>query len=237
MSELGKIILIAVLVFLVVLISLSSKREIVWDNSQSEVENIGEVNAQNGQSGYQSEEMALEERGKNDESILGESTPVLKGEELSSSPTADSQQNLYSQTQKDLQVKKESTESELIPIVIFDNTENESKPSESQRQSIDVDEIYNELKLVEKAARKYISGGHKISTLKMENIHSAGYLDESIAGKYEVGFRATEEGYDIVITPKYDVDNVTLEKMAKFENINVIGDSFEYVFWIRAYKN
>ena len=71
----------------------------------------------------------------------------------------------------------------------------------------------------------------------MENIHSAGYVDESIAGRYEVGFRAEEEGYDIVITPRYEVNNLALEKIAKFENIKVVGGSFEYVFWIRAYRN
>ncbi|MEJ5257257.1 MAG: hypothetical protein WHS64_03320 [Fervidobacterium sp.] len=230
MSELGKIVLIAVLIFLVILISLNSRREITWDYSQSKGEELKVQDSLN-------EQKMLEASQKNEESVDDKTTVALDDENPSSKMLPEQDSKLDNLGQDNLKTQKESTDSTLIPILVFDKTEDGSETKVDLDEDPDAEEIYNELKLVEKAVRRYISGGHKISTLKMENIHSAGYVDESIAGRYEVGFRAEEEGYDIVITPRYEVNNLALEKIAKFENIKVVGGSFEYVFWIRAYRN
>jgi len=229
-SELGKIVLIAVLIFLVILISLNSRREITWDYSQSKGEELKVQDSLN-------EQKMLEASQKNEESVDDKTTVALDDENPSSKMLPEQDSKLDNLGQDNLKTQKESTDSTLIPILVFDKTEDGSETKVDLDEDPDAEEIYNELKLVEKAVRRYISGGHKISTLKMENIHSAGYVDESIAGRYEVGFRAEEEGYDIVITPRYEVNNLALEKIAKFENIKVVGGSFEYVFWIRAYRN
>lgn len=230
MSELGKIVLIAVLIFLVILISLNSRREITWDYSQSKGEELKVQDSLN-------EQKMLEASQKNEESVDDKTTVALDDENPSSKMLPEQDSKLDNLGQDNLKTQKESTDSTLILILVFDKTEDGSETKVDLDEDPDAEEIYNELKLVEKAVRRYISGGHKISTLKMENIHSAGYVDESIAGRYEVGFRAEEEGYDIVITPRYEVNNLALEKIAKFENIKVVGGSFEYVFWIRAYRN
>ncbi len=98
------------------------------------------------------------------------------------------------------------------------------------------DSIYTEILQVEKAVRKYISSGYKMSSLNSENVYNKNLISEELYKKYDISFKISGGGYDIIIKPKFDIDSTLMGDLSKKEKIRVTGNGLEYVFWIKAYK-
>lgn len=138
------------------------------------------------------------------------------------SSTTSSQNNLE---QVEIKIKLEDT-STNIPL----------ESSKTENISLSTETIYNEMLQVEKAARKYISAGYKMSSLNSENIYNKNLISEELYKKYDISFKISNDGYDIVIKPKFDIDSTLIGDLLKNEKIRVTENGLEYVFWIKAYK-
>ncbi|MFN3691546.1 MAG: hypothetical protein ACK4R7_01525 [Fervidobacterium sp.] len=96
--------------------------------------------------------------------------------------------------------------------------------------------LYTEMKEVEQAARKYISKGYKISTLNIESVEKEGLIRSELKDKYEIIFKPTENGYNIFIILKQEVDENIKEELLKNNSITIVGEKLAYSFWIKAYR-
>lgn len=96
--------------------------------------------------------------------------------------------------------------------------------------------IYSEIIEVEKAIRKYISKGYKMSTLNTQNVKNAGYITEELSQKYDVTFRLSDGGYDIIISLKYSVPEEIKRELLSNKGLSLDGETIRYTFWIKAYR-
>ncbi|MGC9772036.1 hypothetical protein [Fervidobacterium islandicum] len=225
MGEVAKLVIVFLLIGLVFIISVSSKRQIKWDwqysqqpaefsetRASTESQNVGmETSSEVPLSTYQ-ESSAQETYTQ---------TVPRSAEEIKTTTT----------TTKVLETE-ETTGILLMPLA----TTTQSDATSLQTSGLSAQEIYNELKAVEQAARSYISGGFKISTLNSESIYSKGYMEKHLAERYEVGYKVSGEGYMIFIKPKYEIPAVVLEEISKQPKVRLDGTAVVYEFWIRAYR-
>jgi len=96
--------------------------------------------------------------------------------------------------------------------------------------------IYSEIIEVEKAIRKYISKGYKMSTLNTQNVKNAGFITEELSQKYDVTFRLSDGGYDIIINLKYSVPEEIKRDLLSNKGLSLDGETIRYTFWIKAYR-
>lgn len=90
---------------------------------------------------------------------------------------------------------------------------------------------------VEQAVRRYLSAGYKISSLNSDSLYKEGYMEKDMADKYTVTFRASGDGYDIVISPKLPLEESVMNSLVQKNKIKKVEQNIEYVFWIKAYRN
>ncbi|WP_448385006.1 hypothetical protein, partial [Fervidobacterium sp.] len=189
MGEMIKLIFVLLLVILVVIISVNSKRQISldWQTSQHVSESLDTLVptvAQSVQSGS-AEEVSQSP-------TTSENYTQSTSSQVSKQDTAkDTEYTEYSATGVETSETSDTTSILLIPLVT----------TATETTNMTALDIYNELKEVEQATRKYISGGFKISTLNSQSIYSKGYMDEYLAERYEVGYKLSGEGYTIFIKP------------------------------------
>lgn len=96
--------------------------------------------------------------------------------------------------------------------------------------------VYSEITEFERAVRKYISRGYKISTLNTQNIRNAGLIDEELSQKYDVTFKVANDGYDIIIILRYPLAEGVKTDLLKKPRITLKGETIQYTFWIKAYR-
>lgn len=225
MEEVAKLVIVFLLIGLVFIISVSSKRQIKWDwqYSQQPAE-VSETRAFTEPQNTQTETFSSVPLPTHQESPAQETytqTVPRSAEEIKTTTT----------TTKVLETE-ETTGILLMPLA----TTTQSDATSLQTSGLSAQEIYNELKAVEQAARSYISGGFKISTLNSESIYSKGYMEKHLAERYEVGYKVSGEGYMIFIKPKYEIPAVVLEEISKQPKVRLDGTAVVYEFWIRAYR-
>jgi len=227
LGEIVKLIFVMLLVILVVIISVSSKRQIQWNWQISE--HVSESSnamvptvAQNVQS--ESSEKVLQSPAAPE--TYAQFTNSQVSTQDAAGHTGYTGDTEYSTTSVETSKTGETTGTLLIPLVT----------TATETTNMTGLDIYNELKEVEQAARKYISGGFRISTLNSQSIYSKGYMSEYLANRYEVGYKLSGEGYTIFIKPKYEIPDNVLEELAGKPKIRLDGQSVVYEFWIRAYR-
>ncbi|QAV33416.1 hypothetical protein [Fervidobacterium changbaicum] len=227
MEEVAKLVIVFLLIGLVFIISVSSKRQIKWDwqysqqpaefsetRASTESQNVGmETSSEVPLSTYQ--ESSAQE-------TYTQSVP-RSAEEIKTTTTGT--KVLETETE-------EATGILLVPLA----TTTQSDTTSLENLGLTAEDIYNELKVVEQAARSYISGGFKISTLNSDSIYSKGYMEKHLAERYEVGYKVSGEGYMIFIKPKYEIPAVVLEEISKQPKVRLDGTAVVYEFWIRAYR-
>jgi len=96
--------------------------------------------------------------------------------------------------------------------------------------------VYSEILEFEKAVRRYISKGYKISTLNTQNVKNAGFINEKFLERYDVTFSVADGGYNIIITLKYDLPEEIKAQLLNNNGISLDGETIRYTFWIKAYR-
>lgn len=229
MSELSKVILILVMIFLVVFISFKSKRELQSDwnlTVTSNATNLSEEGKESYKNSPDSSDLSSSSKGISydtnnstgvaDDKVIKETSNVSYLPKPSESATVVGNQNTDTNT------------SNLIPL--------QSATDMVQTNLDQPTVIYNELKEVELAARKYISAAYKISTLNSYNIYSKSFMNDYLSSRYDVGYKTTSDGYVIYIKPKYVISSEIVNELVKQKGIRFDGESIIYEFWIRAYR-
>jgi len=229
LSELSKVILILVMIFLVVFISFKSKRELQSDwnlTVTSTATNLSEEGKESYNNSPDSSDLSSSSKGISydtnnssgvaDDKVIKETSNVSYLPKPSESATVVGNQNT------------DTTTSNLIPL--------QSATDMVQTNLNQPTVIYNELKEVELATRKYISAAYKISTLNSYNIYSKGFMNDYLSSRYDVGYKATSDGYAIYIKPKYMISSEIVNELVKQKGIRFDGESIIYEFWIRAYR-
>ena len=232
MSELSKVILILVMIFLVVFISFKSKRELQSDlnltvtSTATNLSEEGKESYKNSPDSPDSSDLSSSSKGISydtnnstgvaDDKVIKETSNVSYLPKPSESATVVGNQNT------------DTTTSNLIPL--------QSATDMIQTNLDQPTVIYNELKEVELAARKYISAAYKISTLNSYNIYSKGFMNDYLSSRYDVGYKTTSDGYAIYIRPKYMISPEIVNELVKQKGIRFDGESIIYEFWIRAYR-
>lgn len=224
MEEVAKLVIVFLLIGLVFIISVSSKRQIKWDWQFSQ------------QPAEVSETRAFAEPHTQTETFS--SVPLSTYQESSSQETYTqtvprSAEEIRTTTTTTKVLETEGTTGILLMSLA---TTTQSDATSLQTSGLSAQEIYNELKAVEQAARSYISGGFKISTLNSESIYSKGFMEKDLAERYEVGYKVSGEGYMIFIKPKYEIPAVILEEISKQPKVRLDGTAVVYEFWIMAYR-
>lgn len=227
MGEMVKLIFVLLLVILVVIISVNSKRQISlgWQTSQHVSESLDTLVPNVAQS-VQSESSEKVPQSSVASETYAQSTSSQVSTQDTAGPAGYTGDTEHSTTSAETLKTGDTTDTLLIPLVT----------TATEATNMTALDIYNELKEVEQAARKYISGGFKISTLNSQSIYSKGYMGEYLAERYEVGYKLSGEGYTIFIKPKYEIPVNVLEELAGKPNIRLDGQSVVYEFWIRAYR-
>lgn len=213
-----KVIIIFLIVTILIIISNLSNRSIVFDYTS------GKANSTN-TSIVDKPDKSISQGTTLEQSVTlyySEKTNTNEQNVNHESSTTSSQNNLE---QVEIQIKLEDTSTNILL---------ESSATESI--SLSADSIYNEILQVEKAARKYISSGYKISTLNSENIYNKNLISEELYKKYDISFRISGDGYEIVIRPKFDINSTLVDDLSKKEKVYITENGLEYVFWIKAYK-
>jgi hypothetical protein len=229
LSELSKVILILVMIFLVVFISFKSKRELQSDwnlTVTSNATNLSEEGKESYKNSPDSSDLSSSSKGISydtnnstgvaDDKVIKETSNVSYLPKPSESATVVGNQNTDTNT------------SNLIPL--------QSATDMVQTNLDQPTVIYNELKEVELAARKYISAAYKISTLNSYNIYSKSFMNDYLSSRYDVGYKTTSDGYVIYIKPKYVISSEIVNELVKQKGIRFDGESIIYEFWIRAYR-
>lgn len=229
MNVLTKLLFVFALLIIVVFISLSNNRTIVFDYSEK------------------SELDSKEYSQTASEGISNESTD-------STITITSNIVNTYDTTIKTLQ----STDTEITRDVSENNTKTyttnvSSRPSSTvsldfdktlsdTSTSLDVasvissESIYSEIIEFEKAVRRYISKGYKISTLNAQNVKNAGFTTEELSQRYDVTFKLSGDGYDIIITLKYTIPEEIKKELLSNKGISLDGETIRYTFWIKSYR-
>lgn len=213
-----KVVIIFLIVTILIIISNLSNRSIVFDYTS------GKANSTN-TSIVDKPDKSISQGTTLEQSVTlyySEKTNTNEQNVNHESSTTSSQNNLE---QVEIQIKLEDTSTNILL---------ESSATESI--SLSADSIYNEILQVEKAARKYISSGYKISTLNSENIYNKNLISEELYKKYDISFRISGDGYEIVIRPKFDINSTLVDDLSKKEKVYITENGLEYVFWIKAYK-
>ncbi|WP_372590440.1 hypothetical protein QO062_01220 [Fervidobacterium pennivorans subsp. carthaginiensis] len=227
MGEIVKLIFVLLLVVLVVIISVNSKRQIPWDWQISQhVSESSDTLAPTIAQSVQSESSEKVSQSPTASETYTQSTSSQFSLQDAAGHTGYTGDTEYSTTSVETSKTGETTGTLLIPLVT----------TATETTNMTGLDIYNELKEVEQAARKYISGGFRISTLNSQSIYSKGYMSEYLANRYEVGYKLSGEGYTIFIKPKYEIPDNVLEELAGKPKIRLDGQSVVYEFWIRAYR-
>ncbi len=229
MSELSKVILILVMIFLVVFISFKSKRELQSDwnlTVPSTATNLSEE----GKKSY---------KNSPDSSDLSSSSKSISYDTNNSTEVADDK--VIKKTSNVSYLSKPSESATVVGNQNTDTTTSNLIPLQSATDMVQTNlnqptVIYNELKEVESAARKYISAAYKISTLNSYNIYSKGFMNDYLSSRYDVGYKTTSDGYAIYIKPKYMISSEVVNELVKQKGIRFDGESIIYEFWIRAYR-
>ncbi|NPU89399.1 MAG: hypothetical protein HPY87_05820 [Fervidobacterium sp.] len=227
MGEMVKLIFVLLLVVLVVIISVNSKRQIPWDWQISQhVSESSDTLAPTIAQSVQSESSEKVSQSPTASETYTQSTSSQFSLQDTSGQTGYTGDTENSTTAAETYEVNNTTGTLLIPLVT----------TATETTNMTALDIYNELKEVEQAARKYISGGFKISTLNSQSIYSKGYMSDYLANRYEVGYKLYGEGYTIFIKTKYEIPVNVLEELAGKPNIRLDGQSVVYEFWIRAYR-
>ncbi|KAF2962213.1 hypothetical protein [Fervidobacterium sp. 2310opik-2] len=213
-----KVVIIFLILTVLIIISNLSNRPIVFDYAPNKADSTNtiiadETNKSISQGNTSEQPVAQyysEKTNTNEQSVSHESS------------TTSFQTNIG---QVEIQIKPDDTSTNILL---------ESSATESI--SLSADSIYNEILQVEKAARKYISSGYKISTLNSENIYNKNLISEELYKKYDISFRISGDGYEIVIRPKFDINSTLVDDLSKKEKVYITENGLEYVFWIKAYK-
>jgi len=235
LSELSKVILILVMIFLVVFISFKSKRELQSDwnlTVPSTATNLSEE-------GKESYKNSPDSPDSPDSSDLSSSSKGISYDTNNSTGVADDK--VIKETSNVSYLPKPSESATVVGNQNTDTTTSNLIPLQSATDMIqtNLDQptvIYNELKEVELAARKYISAAYKISTLNSYNIYSKGFMNDYLSSRYDVGYKTTSDGYAIYIKPKYMISSEIVNELVKQKGIRFDGESIIYEFWIRAYR-
>ncbi|MFN3329237.1 MAG: hypothetical protein ACK40U_10405 [Fervidobacterium pennivorans] len=227
MGEMVKLIFVLLLVVLVVIISVNSKRQIPWDWQISQhVSESSDTLAPTIAQSVQSESSEKVSQSPTASETYTQSTSSQFSLQDAAGPPGYTGDTENSTTAAETYEVNNTTGTLLIPLVT----------TATETTNMTALDIYNELKEVEQAARKYISGGFKISTLNSQSIYSKGYMSDYLANRYEVGYKLYGEGYTIFIKTKYEIPVNVLEELAGKPNIRLDGQSVVYEFWIRAYR-
>lgn len=227
MGEMVKLIFVLLLVVLVVIISVNSKRQIPWDWQISQhVSESSDTLAPTIAQSVQSESSEKVSQSPTASETYTQSTSSQFSLQDAAGQTGYTGDTENSTTAAETYEVNNTTGTLLIPLVT----------TATETTNMTALDIYDELKEVEQAARKYISGGFKISTLNSQSIYSKGYMSDYLANRYEVGYKLYGEGYTIFIKTKYEIPVNVLEELAGKPNIRLDGQSVVYEFWIRAYR-
>jgi hypothetical protein len=222
-----KLIFVLLLVVLVVIISVNSKRQIPWDWQISQhVSESSDTLAPTIAQSVQSESSEKVSQSPTASETYTQSTSSQFSLQDTSGHTRYTGDTKNSTTTAETYEVNNTTVTLLIPLVT----------TATETTNMTALDIYDELKEVEQAARKYISGGFKISTLNSQSIYSKGYMSDYLANRYEVGYKLYGEGYTIFIKTKYEIPVNVLEELAGKPNIRLDGQSAVYELWIRAYR-
>jgi cytoskeletal protein RodZ len=227
LGEMVKLIFVLLLIVLVVIISVNSKRQIPWDWQISQhVSESSDTLVPTIAQSVQSESSEKVSKSPTASETYTQSTSSQFSLQDAAGHTGYTGDTENSTTTAETSEVNNTTGTLLIPLVT----------NATETTNMTALDIYNELKEVEQAARKYISGGFKISTLNSQSIYSKGYMSDYLANRYEVGYKLYGEGYTIFIKPKYEIPVNVLEELAGKPNIRLDGQSVVYEFWIRAYR-
>lgn len=229
-----KLVIVAVLLLAVILISVNSNRTITFEEFEeveefavgtSSASNIGNVqNVQGNQQNMNNSESIAEKI---------ETTQNTSKEEAAKAEISQSPQSVQQNTQESLALSNQKS------LEVYETVYNEvvnPLPKENLNSASAVEAIYSEMKEVEQGVRRYISKGYKMSTLNIENVEKEGLINQQLKERYEVTFNTTDDGYNIFIICKFEVDKAVKEELLKNKNITLVDDKLSYKFWIKAYR-
>lgn len=218
MNVLAKLIMVITLLVIVLFVSFKHNRTIAFDYN---LKNVVDSNEHNQSSDHTTEST---------NSIVNNTT--VETNTLSST-------NMHSVTSRknettSLDASSNASPSDLLPNFTYnlDNTPtnlNIDLPESSET-------IYSEIIEVEKAIRKYISKGYKMSSLNSQNVKNAGFITEELSQKYDVTFRLSDGGYDIMIILKYPLSEETKIGLLSKPGVTLNGETVQYTFWVKAYR-
>ncbi|MEN3042965.1 MAG: hypothetical protein ABDH59_06695 [Fervidobacterium sp.] len=227
MNSLTKFIVLSILFVIILFLSLKANRVIDFDYSDQ----ITEEASYNGFQKSESSQIPVKKSDDEGNIILSENTK--------SSSSLETQTDFIKKNER----KPSTKEMSELPSIIETYSETtmktdfESTPIQSGTFFEEsADKIYSEILEFEQSVRKYISKGYRISTLNSENVKNAGLVNEELAERYEVTFRVSGEGYEIIITPKYSMNEEIRVQLARNKGINLKEGILSYSFWIKAYR-
>lgn len=234
MSTVWKLVLLAVLIVVVVIISVNSKREMYYSFA---------TDATNGEDST-GEYVDIVENAtsatlpQSADNLINVSVTHIDGKSSNHLSTATATVSKGSTiTDADNSLRQSTEEIQVIVIDSGTETTNTTNESSAMNLLISSDDVYQEMTLLEKSIRRYLSAGHKISTLNSETLYKEGFINENLVDRYDVSFKVNGDGYDIVISPRYSIETSLLESLAQKNNIKKTDTSIEYIFWIKAYKS
>lgn len=213
-----KVVIIFLIVTILIIISNLSNRPIVFDYAPNKANSTNTVIA--------------DETNKSISQVNTSEQPVAQY--YSEKTNTNEQSVSHESSTTSSQTNIEQIEIQIRPDDTSTNISLESSATESISLSADL--IYDEMIQVEKVARKYISSGYKISTLNSENVHNKNLISEELYKKYDISFRISGDGYEIVIRPKFNINSTLVDDLSKKEKVYITENGLEYVFWIKAYK-
>ncbi|MFN6991776.1 MAG: hypothetical protein ACK4MM_03520 [Fervidobacterium sp.] len=228
MELIVKVIMIAALFFVIIAISITSNRTIIFEESKKIAENVDDRNSTGG--GISANIGANISTGVST-NLNKENTEEKDALETYLETETKRPEEQSSTTQNFIEFKKIDIEVTSNAKIEENQTNFLADPSLNSSYS-----LYTEMKEVEQGARKYISKGYKISTLNIENVEREGLIRSELRNKYEIIFKPTEDGYNIFIILNQEVDESIKEELLKNNNITIVGEKLAYFFWIRAYR-
>jgi len=230
-NPIWKLVILLALIFVVVFISINSKREpsYLFKEGRSEASATSDYSTSILQDATLSQ-LATE---------ITSQTPVQSMPESITQP--DNIADDIAEPENLVDMTDISTSSNSVPIIILNEKEEDYTTNEKSGgpsfPSHSPEELYQEMTAVEQAVRRYLSAGYKISSLNSDSLYKEGYMEKDMADKYTVTFRASGDGYDIVISPKLPLEESVMNSLVQKNKIKKVEQNIEYVFWIKAYRN
>ncbi|HOM74789.1 MAG TPA: hypothetical protein PK716_06895 [Fervidobacterium sp.] len=245
MSTVWKLVLLAVLIIVVVVISVNSKRETYYSFA---------TDPTNGENSTESSVPSYDNSSGGYVDIVENAVPITLPQpadnliNVSVTHIDDKSSNQLSAatatvstgstiTDADNSLRQSAEETQVLVIDSGTETTNTTSESNAMNLLISSDDVYQEMTLLEKSIRRYLSAGHKISILNSETLYKEGFINSYFVDRYDVSFRVNGDGYDIVISPRYSIETSLLESLAQKNNIKKTNTGVEYIFWIKAYKS